>query len=289
MAMARDLQNKVIIITGASAGIGAATALACAKAGMRITLAARRRDKLEAVARQIEQDATASTAAVSTTPRTLIVPCDVDKDEDVQALFARSWETFGRCDVIFANAGYGQYANIMDMSDADHRAMFETNYWGTVRTIRFGVPDLRRTKDGLKHVLICTSSASEISLPTFGVYCATKAAQDGIVGALRGELGVEGISVTGVHPVGTNTEFFDTAAQRSDKETAASGDMRVNTPKAFRQSSERVARCIVKAIRRPRAEVWPMPLARYALAFATACPSLTAWMTKRHYRKRVKQ
>lgn len=285
--MARDLKNKVIIITGGSAGIGAATALACARAGMHITLAARRRDKLEAVAERIQ--AVAPPSNDDEKPRTLIIPCDVNSDADVDALFARSWETFGRCDVIFANAGYGQYANIMDMSQADHRAMFETNYWGTVRTIQRGVPDLRRTADGLKHVLICTSSASEISLPTFGVYCATKAAQDGITGALRAELGAEGIHVTGVHPVGTNTEFFDAAAQRSDETTAAAGDMRVNTPRAFRQSSEHVARCIVKAIRRPRAEVWPMPIARYALALATACPSLTAWVTRRHYRKRMKR
>lgn len=258
--MTRDLQDKVIVITGASAGIGAATAIRCAQAGMHVVLAARRQEQLHSVAQQIEQQGR----------RTLVVPCDVSRDEDVIGLFEQAWEAFGRVDVAFANAGYGLASGVLDTSDEQHRAIFETNYFGTVRVIHQAVPYLRRTPDGLGHLLICSSAASEIGLPWYGAYSATKAAQDSIAGALRCEL-QDVIVVTTVHPVGTLTEFFDTA----ERMAGGSGPGRPNTPRAFTQRPDTVARKIVRAIHRPRAEVWPSPMARVGLAVATLLPGLT--------------
>lgn len=274
--MTRNLHDKVIVITGASSGIGKATALACAKAGMHVTLAARRADKLETVAKQIRDLGR----------QALVVPCDVDHDDDVSELFAKSWDHFSRLDAVFANAGYGLFASVMDTTDAQHRAIFETNYFGTIRCIHTGVPYLRKTPDGLKHLLICSSAASEIGLPMYGAYAATKAAQDSIAGALRAELAIENIRVTSVHPVGTRTDFFDVAAQKAGHPDAQG---KHNTPANLSQTPAHVANRILAALRKPRAEVWPMLSVRIGLGIATILPGLANWTIARKSRTLIKQ
>ncbi|GAB4108588.1 MAG: hypothetical protein Kow00105_16000 [Phycisphaeraceae bacterium] len=270
--MPRDLTDKLIVITGASSGIGAATALACAKAGMDVVLAARRLEKLEDVARQVE----------SLGRKALPVVCDVNRDEDVERLFHQAWETFNRLDVAFANAGYGFFGSVLDTDLQAHREIFETNYFGTLRTLRVAVPYLRQTPGGLKHLLICSSVASEIGVPKFGAYCATKAAQDSIAGAMRAELADEGILVTSVHPMGTSTEFSSRARELSpDKREAERG----STPARFKQTADHVADCIVRSLRRPGPEVWPAPWMRYLLALGTASPRFTAWAMRKYLKK----
>ncbi|MEX0744521.1 MAG: SDR family NAD(P)-dependent oxidoreductase [Phycisphaeraceae bacterium] len=272
--MARELAGKVIFITGASSGIGAATARLCAAAGMEVALFARREDKLRELADEIE----------ATGRRAVIIVGSVDSDDDVRRGLEASWQAFGRLDAVFANAGYGLCVAVMDMSDEQHRALFETNYFGTVRTLKAALPDLRRTADGLKHLLVCSSAASEISLPMYGAYAATKAAQDALAGALRAELSEAGFAVTSVHPVGTKTEFFTTVGRRSGRRIESETP---NTPALFAQTAEQVARPIVRALRRPRPEVWPMGLVRFGLALGTACPRLAAWTMRRQYRQYV--
>ena len=270
LSMPRDLTGKVILITGASSGIGAATALACADRGMHVSLAARSEVKLKEIARQ----------AAARGVRAHFYTCDVDDDVQVRKLFADAWERFGRLDAAFANAGYGLHKSVLDTTDAEHRAIFETNYFGTVRTIHAAVPRLQKTADGLKHLLICSSAASEIALPMYGAYAATKAAQDALGGALRAELAQTGVKVTTVHPVGTRTEFFDAASSRSGSTYQA------GTPGGLMQSADDVADAVVASLRRPRPEAWPMPAARLGLALTTAMPRVAAWAMRRHARKR---
>ena len=271
--MPRDLTDKVLVITGASSGIGAATALAAARAGMDLVLAARRTDKLGGVAKQIE----------SLGRRALAVRCDVNVDEDVADMFSQAFDTFGRIDAVFANAGYGLFSSVIETDLQTHRDIFETNYYGTLRTLREAFPYLTKTPDGLRHLLICSSVASEVGVPKFGAYCATKAAQDSIAGAMRAELADLGVAVTSVHPVGTSTEFGEQAREHSPDRQAA--ELGSNTPKALSQSAEHVANKIVHALHRPRPEVWPSPLSRYAVALGTACPRFAAWIMRRHMRK----
>ncbi|MFK7790724.1 MAG: SDR family NAD(P)-dependent oxidoreductase [Phycisphaeraceae bacterium] len=263
--MARDLHNKVILITGASSGIGAATALACAEAGMRVSLVARRGDKLQKLAAQI----------AGMGHKAHFFSADVNNTSDLKKAFANCWETFGRLDAVFANAGYGQIVNLLDMTEIAERAMFETNYFGTTRTLRMAAPLMKQTADGLKHLLVCSSAASEIGLPTLGVYSATKAAQDSVAGALRAELHDEGFSVTTIHPIGTKTDFMRVAGDDSNK----------NTPAALQQTPEKVARHIVAALRKPKPEVWPSRMTRVGLAMGTLSPRFSAWAMRRHYRK----
>ena len=261
----RDLQNKVILITGASSGIGAATAVACAEAGMHVSLIARRGDKLEQQARAIARLGR----------KAHFFSADVKRDSDLRQALEDCHKQFGRLDAVFANAGYGQIVDVLAMTEADERAMFETNYFGTTRTLRLALPYLRDTAGGLKHMLICSSAASEIGVPTLGVYSATKAAQDAIACAMRAELHDQGIAVTSVHPIGTKTDFMRVAGDADNQ----------NTPSLFLQSPQKVAGHIVAALRRPRPEVWPSAITRLGLALGTACPRFAAWAMRRHYRK----
>ncbi|MEM9346957.1 MAG: SDR family NAD(P)-dependent oxidoreductase [Planctomycetota bacterium] len=263
--MARDLTNKAILITGASSGIGAATAIACARAGMNVSLIARRGDKLQALAAEV--------AALGR--KAHFFTADVRNTDDMKRAFADAWAQLGRLDAVFANAGYGQIVNVLEMTEYDERQMFETNYFGTTRTLRMAAPLMRQTPDSLRHLLVCSSAASEIGLPTLGVYSATKAAQDSVAGALRSELHGEGFKVTSVHPIGTKTDFMSVAGEAGNK----------NTPVALQQTPEKVARHLVKALRKPRPEVWPSAMTRVGLALGTLSPRFAGWAMRRHYRK----
>jgi short-subunit dehydrogenase len=271
--MARDLRDKVFAITGASSGIGAATALEAARAGMHIALAARRTDRLEEVAKQIE----------AMGRRALRVACDVDRDEDVKAFITQTYETFGRLDAVFANAGYGIYARVLDTTDAQLRALFETNFYGTMRVVWAALPIM--LQQGYGHVLICSSAASKVGPPFYGAYAATKAAQESVASALRAELtGKRGVFVTTVHPIGTRTEFTQRVRQELGEEAAKA---KSNTPDMFRQPVESVARAIVRCMRKnhPEPEVWPHLPTRFLLALIDAFPRLGEWGLKRHFKR----
>jgi short-subunit dehydrogenase len=269
--MPRHLRDKVILITGASSGIGKATALACAWEGMHVSLAARRGDRLQQVAKQVSD----------LNRRAHFFTCNVANPQDVRQWIDEAYKTFGRVDAVFANAGYGLRSTFMDTPISAHRDIFETNYFGTVHTLREAFPYLADTRDGLRHLLVCSSCLSELAPPLHGVYAATKAAQDSITQAMRAELAGEGYSVTSVHPVGTRTEF---GASLHDY-TGKRGSLDSDTPDFFKQDAEKVARAVVRALKNPKPEVWPMRSARLAAAFATAMPRLAAWGLARRYRQ----
>ncbi len=262
---ATDLSGRVIVITGASSGIGRATAIECGAAGMHVVLAARRFDRLEQAATEIE----------AAGGRALPVQCDVQCDDQVDQMVRRTLERFDRLDAVFANAGYACFSPVLDVPDDRMRDIFETNYHGTLRCIRAAVPVMRDTSEW-GHVLICTSAASEISIPMYGAYAATKAAQDSIGGALRAELHGDGIAVSTVHPIGTRTELFEAASKLSPNPGGG-----LNTPAALMHSAERVARAVVRCLRRPRPEVWPSVGTRWGVALTTAVPFLGAWSIRK--------
>lgn len=264
----KHLQGKTILITGASSGIGKATAIAAAKAGMRVALVARGLEALEATARLIHDAG----------GKAIAIPCDVCDDENVQTLFEQTLEKLGPLDVMFANAGYGIFGRIEETTDQQIRDMFETNFYGTVRCIKQAVPIMRNQQHG--HILICSSACSEISLPMYGYYGATKAAQDSIAGSLRAELSDTKINVSSVHPIGTYTGFFDQVAKHAGKDSVG-----LNTPDAMMQKPEHVANKILKCIAKPKPEVWPHWPTRYGVALATAFPSLARYALKKMYNR----
>jgi 3-oxoacyl-[acyl-carrier protein] reductase len=187
-----DLNGAVVAITGASAGIGRATARELARAGARVVLGARRRDRLEA----IEAEFPGQVAAIT---------MDVRKPDDSRRLVREALDRFGRLDSLVANAGIGMYGGILDRSDEELATMLDTNVAGTVWPIRAAVPEMLKAGHG--DIVIVASVAGFRGGADEAVYAATKFAQVGLAGSLDRELRDKGIRITTIGPAGTSTEF----------------------------------------------------------------------------------
>ena len=228
-----DLAGKPIAITGASSGIGAVTALACARAGMPVALAARRTDKLEAICKAIT-DAGGKAIAVE---------CDVTKPDDCKRLIDETVEAFGSVYSVFATRAMAPSTICWTRRTPRSARCSRPNFFGTINTIKPAV-DLMKAQ-GSGHILICTSCLSALPTPGYSIYSATKSAQHHIGRALGVELADSGIHVTTVHPVRTRTEFFDTMRERQ-------GDSRRDDTKVSRRGRLRVGLCVCSRSLGPR-------------------------------------
>lgn len=275
MDMGRILTGQVAIVTGASSGIGAATAVAMARAGMDVLLAARRQDRLAGVAQVVE----------SLGRRARIVALDVANAGHERQLLDEAERQFGRFDVVFANAGYGLERDVHLTPDADLRAIFEVNFFASVALLRESARRLRAAGRG-GHLLMCSSCLSKFSLPGHGAYAASKAAQESICRAMRFELLPHGIEVASVHPITTTTEFFSESAARSG---LRGGAVPEHAPRWALQPPERVADAIIDCLRRPRSEVWTSEIVRLSAALFNACPWLFDLVLRREANRRVRQ
>lgn len=196
-----DLTGKVAVITGASAGMGAAAARALIGEGASVVLGARRRDRLDALVAELGD------SAVS-------VEMDVRDPEGSRRLVDRARDRFGRLDILIANAGIGAYGGIMDLSDDQLSVMMDTNVAGTVWPIRAAVPHLLGTGKG--DIVIVASVAGLRGAGDEAVYAATKFAQVGLAGGLDRELREKGIRISTICPGGTATEFAMGAGRTPD-------------------------------------------------------------------------
>lgn len=188
----RDISGLTIAITGASAGIGEATARAVVEAGASVVLGARRVDRLEALAAELGEKAA-------------IVEMDVREPADSQRLVAEAKARFGGLDALVANAGIGAYGGIMDLTDEKLKVMMDTNVAGTVWPIRAAVPGF--VEQGGGDIVIVASVAGIRGAGDEAVYAATKFAQVGLAGGLDRELRESGVRVSTIAPGGTATEF----------------------------------------------------------------------------------
>ncbi|MGP9566231.1 SDR family oxidoreductase [Halomonas sp. AOP12-C2-37] len=188
------MHHGVLLITGASSGIGAATARAAAREGYKLVLAARSSDKLSALAQELGPE------------NVLPYSLDVTNMEQQQAMVEQAIETFGRLDAVFVNAGRGGSPG--GFSGADHtawREMILTNVYGAGLTIQACLPALKRSKG---QVVLTGSSAGRTTIPG-SMYSATKWAITGIGYNLREELRGTGMRVTLIEPGMVDTPFFD--------------------------------------------------------------------------------
>jgi NADP-dependent 3-hydroxy acid dehydrogenase YdfG len=186
----------VLVITGASTGIGAATARHAKDAGWDVVLAARSADKLEALAGELGA---------------LAVPTDVTRWEDNEALVQRTLDEHGRLDAVFANAGFGGARGWLKGEPDEWRTMLETNVLGAAYTVRAAIPALTESKG---HVLITSSVAGRRVLPG-SFYSVTKHAVTAMGEALRQDLNETGIRVTLIEPGMVDTPFFDNKPQHA--------------------------------------------------------------------------
>jgi short-subunit dehydrogenase len=224
---------------------------------MKLVLAARREDKLHDVARTVKING----------GEALIVPTDVADRGQVQTLVDKTVEHFGRLDVMFANAGFGHYAGVDGLDGPLDQRMWQVNYFGTVHCMQAAAAVFKPQGGG--HLLMTSSVLAHLGLPFYSTYSATTAAQHGLAMSLRHELAGDGIDVTCVFPIGTRTEFFETARRLDGHDVVGQ-----NTPEMFMQSARHVARRVIAALRHPRPEVWPSRLVHVAAAAFTMFPGL---------------
>ncbi|CAN5855243.1 SDR family oxidoreductase [soil metagenome] len=284
--MAIDLRGKVIAISGASSGIGAATAIECARAGMKVALGARRLERLQTLAERIRRDG----------GEALAVQLDVADAPACVAFIAQTVEMFGGLHAVFANAGYGVEQSMIEMPEAELRQIFEVNFFGSLNLVRPAVKHMLAQPapaHGARrgHVLICSSCLAKMTIPFYGAYSATKAAQHHVGQALRLELEPKGIAVTTVHPISTESEFFDAVKRVSGTESLSH-----SSPGIMTQTPAFVGKRVVARLKRPRPELWPGVrgvMVRTGMSLSALLPGTTDFvlrgMVKRRFRREERE
>jgi NADP-dependent 3-hydroxy acid dehydrogenase YdfG len=259
---------RVVAITGASAGIGRATALRLARDGAALVVCARRADRLEAVATAIREAGGQALAKVA----------DVTRPEDMAHLVAQAVERFGHLDVMMCNAGFGIAGAVDDITPEQMRKLLDINYLGTFHAARAALPVFRR--QGFGHLIVISSIVGKRGVPYMGAYSATKFAQVGLAECLRAEVAGSDIHVSVVYPVSTDTEFFDVMSQETGTTvTRAYGP---------RQDASVVAESIARAIARPVPEIYPFFNSRWLVWLNAAAPGFCDRVVKRFGRKPVR-
>lgn len=258
--------TRVVAITGASAGIGRATALRLARDGASVAACGRRGDRLEAVAAEI--------AAAGGTA--LAIVADVTRESDMQTFVARTVERFGRLDVMMCNAGFGIAGTIDEVSVEQMQRLMDVNYLGTFHAARAALAVFRRQARG--HLIVISSIVGKRGVPFMGAYAATKFAQAGMAECLRSELAGTDINVTIVYPVSTPTEFNEVMARESGATSSAKGP---------RQPAEEVADAIARAIAHPVPEVYPYFKSRALVWLNAVAPGFCDRVVQKFGRKRA--
>jgi short-subunit dehydrogenase len=221
-----EIQGSVVVVTGASSGIGAATARAAAAAGARVVLAARREDRVRALAAELG-DAVA-------------VRCDVTDATQVAGLVQASLDAFGRIDVLVNNAGQGLQAEIEGLSLADFRAVLELNLVAPLAVMQTVLPTMRR--QGAGAVVNVSSGTTFADVPGTGGYVASKIALERLSAIARNELEGTGVTVSTIIPFATSTEFMASIrAGRAEAEAMTAG--------ATFDAPEEVAAAILELVR----------------------------------------
>jgi short-subunit dehydrogenase len=222
-----------VLITGASSGIGQELAWQLAQAGAKVTLAARRKERLDALAKKIK--ALGNSDA-------LVAECDVTRDGDLERAVEATVAKWGRLDVAIANAGFGVVGAFKRLSLEDYRRQFETNVFGVLRTIYAALPEIEKTKGS---VAIISSVAGWISTAGGSPYSMSKFALRALANAITPELRGSGVKVTLISPGFVESDIHKVDIQgkfHADRKSPIPGWIEMSTPRAARQILSAVAR-----------------------------------------------
>jgi NADP-dependent 3-hydroxy acid dehydrogenase YdfG len=247
--------DKVVFVTGASAGIGEALAREAAKQGAKVVLAARRKERVEAIAAELGAD------------RALAVVCDVTRDGDLEAAVERA-HAFGPLDALIANAGFGVGGKFAKLSIDDYRRQFETNVFGVIRSIHAALPDLRQTRGAIG---VVGSTNGYLSLPGWSAYCMSKHAVRSLCECLRHELAGDGVSVTHLAPGFVESEF-----RRVDNQSAFHDAAKDPVPRWLIMPADTAARKILAAVAARSAECVITGHAKLAVGATRYAPRLVS-------------
>jgi uncharacterized protein len=257
-----EFNAKVVLITGASAGIGAALAQEFAQQQAKLVLVARRQDRLEALAKRLDP----------TGESILTVKGDVTQAEDLEQAVALAHAKFGAIDIAIANAGWSIKGNLEQLSVADYRQQWETNVFGVLHTIYATLADLKKTQGRL---VVISSVKSYIALAGDSPYSTSKFALRALCQSLRQELAPFGVAVTHVCPGYVATEI-----RQVDEQGVLHTDVDPISPMLLR-SAEQTAQAIVKAIDRRQPEQILTSYGKLVVLLQRYCPWLVAWLISR--------
>lgn len=260
--------DRVIIITGASSGIGRATALALTRERATVVLIARRKPLLTELEEEIRKLGGRAASMV----------LDLQQREHIEAMIRSTKENFGRIDVLINNAGFGFFGTVENTPASVVREIFDLNFAAPLLASQLVIPIMRAQGSG--HIINVSSVAGKRGLPLSGIYCATKFALNGISEALRLELKDSGIDVSIINPAATHTEFFE-HIRRGD----VSGNFK---PIGYVQPAEKVAEAIVNCIKHPKPEVYPYGISRLVAVVNSIAPGLVDKVMIKYFRERIR-
>jgi NADP-dependent 3-hydroxy acid dehydrogenase YdfG len=261
-----EIRNLVVAITGASAGIGRATARLLASQGACVIASARRIDRLEAL-----------TAECTGGPgRIVACPGDVANEADMQALVARAVAEAGRLDVMICNAGIGYHGTLDETDPAHMRRIVDVNLMGTLYAAHAALAAMRRQGHG--HIIAVSSIVGRRGIGGSSVYASTKAAQIAFIESLRAEFLGTPFHASVVLPVSTTSEFHDAIERDFGHRVQGHG------PK---QTPEAVAAAIADCVRTPKAEVYPLPKSWWLSVFSVVAPARADRLVQRFGRRRT--
>ncbi|OAI57485.1 short-chain dehydrogenase [Planctomyces sp. SCGC AG-212-M04] len=256
----KPLNEQVVVITGASSGIGLATAEEAAKQGAKLVLAARSKNTLDEIVQRITS---AGTEAVA-------VECDVSDRQQVESVATAAIGRFGRIDTWVNNAGLGMYGRLDETPEADAKRLFDINFWGVVNGCQAALPHLKRNGGALINV---GSEVSDAYIPVLGIYVASKHAVKGYTDVLRvevEEVDKAPVSITLIQPTATDTPFPEHARNFMDH------DAKLPTPMI---DPQRVAEAILDAAVSPTREKTVGAMAKVNKLLSKVAPGLADKMS----------
>jgi len=257
--------DKVVVITGASSGIGEESAVEFAKRKSKVVLVSRNKQNLEVVAEKIKKY----------TSEILIYPCDVSQKDQVEKMSRTVLEKFGRIDILVNNAGFGIYSQIHESKIEEIESQMATNYFGMVYCTKAFLPKMLEQKSG--HIVNVASVAASFGIPGIASYCASKFAMLGFSEGLYHELKGTGVGITVVSPIMVRTNFLKHKSFKSFPKYSS-----------ISLSSNSVAKAVVRASSSPRLEIIVPSFVRIAVWFKQTFPYLINPIVGAAFRKAMR-
>ena len=257
-------KGKTIVITGASSGIGAASALLFAKKGANLALVGRRKEKLLEIEKKVLENNVS----------TLVCTCDVSDKTQVKKMTIDVLEKFKKIDVLVNNAGFAIYGKVSELSIEDIESQMNTNYLGMVYCIKNFLPSMLEQNSG--HIVNVASVAASFGLPGIASYCASKFAMLGFSEGLHHELKDTNIGITVVSPIMVKTNFFDHPSFETMPKFSSTS-----------LSSEKVAKAVLKAANSSRLEIIVPSIVRGAVWAKHTFPFLINPIIGSSFRKKM--
>jgi len=257
--MKKRFENKVVIVTGASSGIGRALSIGFAEEGAKVVVSARSEEKLQELVKEIR----------GAGGNAIYVKCDVSSREDVKNLMNKTMNEFARIDILVNNAGIGLYGEVEKIDDDSLTKLFKTNIFGPLYCIQEVIPIMK--KQGSGHIVNVSSVAGRRAMPGVAGYAMSKFALHALSESLRIELKPYNIHVTVISPGLIKTDFPDHAMR-------AGGSKAVYSKESRRMTSEECARIILNAVYKKKREEVITAGGKFIVLMNKFFPSFTDWL-----------